>query len=162
MEKVRAIARMVSNWGRWGAEDERGTLNFVTPERFASGGVRAARRGVQPRADVRRRGAADRPGRPGQPAAPDERGHGGYGPDPEGFRYDDDVVVMPLQCATQWDSLAHVYYGGQLYNGFPASTTTAAGASRNGIDKIGAGIVSRGVLLDVARAAGVERLPPGR
>jgi len=88
--------------------------------------------------------------------------HGAYGPDPEGFRYNDDVVVMPLQCATQWDSLAHVYYGGQLYNGFPATTTTASGAARNGIDKIGPGIVSRGVLLDVARAAGLDRLPPGR
>ena len=86
----------------------------------------------------------------------------GYGPDPEGFRYNDDVVVMPLQCATQWDSLAHVYYGGQLYNGFPATTTTAAGASRNGIDKFGPGLVSRGVLLDVARAAGEKRLAPGR
>jgi len=88
--------------------------------------------------------------------------HGGYGTDPEGFRYNDDVVVMPLQCATQWDSLAHVYYGGQLYNGYPASTTTSAGATRNAIDKLGTGIVSRGVLLDVARLMGMERLLPGR
>jgi len=72
------------------------------------------------------------------------------------------VIIMPLQCATQWDSLAHVHYGGQLYNGFPAATITPAGAARNAIDKIGNGIVSRGVLLDLARAAGVDRLPPGR
>src|SRR4029077_15343895 len=44
----------------------------------------------------------------------------------------------------------------------PASTLTPAGASRNGIDKIREGIVSRGVLLDVARARGVERLQPGQ
>src|SRR5262249_56812986 len=83
------------------------------------------------------------------------------GPDPDGPRYSDDVIMMPLQCATQWDSLAHVHYGGQLYNGHAASTLTSAGAARNGIDKMAAGIVSRGVLLDVARAQGVERLAPG-
>jgi kynurenine formamidase len=71
------------------------------------------------------------------------------------------MVVMPLQCATQWDSLAHVYYDGKLYNGFPASNVTAAGAARDGIDRLGPGIVSRGVLLDLARARGVERLAPG-
>src|SRR5262245_65352173 len=80
---------------------------------------------------------------------------------PDAFRYADDVMVLPLQCATQWDSLAHVHYDGQLYNGFPAGTTTSAGAARNGIDKVGPGVVSRGVLLDVARAAGVARLAPG-
>jgi kynurenine formamidase len=88
--------------------------------------------------------------------------HMGYGADPEGFRYNDDLVVMPLQCATQWDGLAHVYYGGKLYNGFPATCVTSAGAAHNSIDKIGAGVVSRGVLLDVARALGEVRLAPGR
>ena len=78
------------------------------------------------------------------------------------FGYADDMITMPLQCATQWDSLAHVHYGGKLYNGHPASTLTPAGASRNGIDKMREGIVSRGVLLDVARAHGVERLRPGQ
>src|SRR5437773_10396538 len=68
---------------------------------------------------------------------------------------------MPHQSATQWDSLAHVYYDGRLYNGVPASTLDAAGATRNAIDKLARGIVSRGVLLDLARARGVDRLRPG-
>src|SRR5262249_26601595 len=84
------------------------------------------------------------------------------GADPDGPRYSDDVIMMPLQCATQWDSLAHVHYGGLLYNGHAASTITPAGAARDGIDKMAAGIVSRGVLLDVARVHGVERLRPGQ
>src|SRR5262249_3437976 len=83
------------------------------------------------------------------------------GEDPDGFRYADDVLVVALQCGAQWDSLAHVQYDGQLYNGLPAATTSSAGAARNGIDKVGAGVVSRGVLLDLARAAGVTRLQPG-
>jgi len=162
MEKIRALAKTVSNWGRWGADDERGTVNFITPAvvRRAAACVR--------RGDVFSLGlsfGADGPqiGQGGRvnPLHLMSAVGGGYGPDPEGFRYNDDVVVMPLQCATQWDSLAHVYYAGQLYNGFPATTTTAAGAGRNAIDKLAAGIVSRGVLLDIARALGVDRLPGG-
>jgi kynurenine formamidase len=164
MEKFRELARKVSNWGRFGADDERGTLNFVTPDV-----VRRAAACVK-------RGAVFSLGLPFDTNGP-QIGQGGrvnpihlmsatdgrLGADPEGPRYADDFVTMPLQCATQWDSLAHVFYGGQLYNGFPASTVGAAGAVRNGIDKIASsGVVSRGVLLDLARARGVERLAPGQ
>lgn len=162
MERIRTLAKTVSNWGRWGSDDERGTVNFITPD-VVRRGARCVRRG-----QVFGLGlpfGADGPqiGQGGRvnPLHLMSVLHGGYGADPEGFRYNDDVVVMPLQCATQWDSLAHVYYGGQLYNGFPASTTTSTGAARNAIDKLG-GIISRGVLLDVARVLATERLPPGR
>lgn len=161
MDKVRAIARVVSNWGRWGAEDERGTLNFVTPEKVRRAAA-CVRRGEVFSLGLSFGVEGPQIGQGGRvnPLHLMSAVGAGYGPDPEGFRYNDDVVVMPLQCATQWDSLAHVYYGGQLYNGFPASTTTAAGAARNGIDKFGPGLVTRGVLLDVARVAGEKRLAP--
>jgi kynurenine formamidase len=163
MDRIREIASRVSNWGRWGAEDERGTVNFITPEV-----IRRAAAGVK-------RGQVFSLALPFDGDGP-QFGQGGrvnpvhlmtslsnpMSPDPEGPRYADDVIVMPLQCATQWDSLAHVHYGGQLYNGHAVSTLTTAGAGRNGIDKMAAGIVSRGVLLDVARVLGVERVPPGR
>jgi len=162
-ESLRDLARRVSNWGRWGADDERGTINFITPEV-----VRRA-------ATCVRRGTVFSLGLPFGAAGP-QIGQGGrvnpihlmsaidgrLGAAPDGPRYSDDFVTMPLQCATQWDSLAHVYYDGQLYNGFPASTLTAAGAARNAIDRLGPGIVSRGVLLDLARARGVERLAVGQ
>lgn len=162
MEALRDLARRVSNWGRWGTEDERGTLNFVTPE--------VVRRG----AACVKRGAVFNLGLPLAADGP-QIGQGGrvnplhimtategrLGAAPDGPRYADDIIVMPLQCATQWDSLAHVYYGGQLYNGFPATNVTAGGAARDAIDRLGPGIVSRGVLLDLARARGVERLAPG-
>ncbi len=75
--------------------------------------------------------------------------------------FNDDVVDMPLSAATHIDSLAHVTYGGQMYNGFSADLVTETeGATRCGADKIGP-IVTRGVLLDVARAKGVDRLEPG-
>jgi kynurenine formamidase len=74
--------------------------------------------------------------------------------------WNDDVVTMGLQAATHWDALAHMSYDGTLYNGFSADTVTAHGASKCGIDKTPP-IVSRGVLLDVARVHGVDRLDPG-
>ena len=73
------------------------------------------------------------------------------------MRFNDDIIIMPLQAATQWDALSHVYYEDKLYNGFPASSVTSLGAFHCGIDKVdGKGITSRGVLLDIVRLRGVE------
>jgi hypothetical protein len=80
--------------------------------------------------------------------------------DPEWICSSEDVVVMGTQAATHWDALSHVSYGGHIYNGFPASATTAAGATRCGIHLVRT-LVSRGVLLDVALAKGLEVLEPG-
>ena len=161
MDVLRTLARKVSNWGRWGPDDEIGTVNFITPEI-----VRRAAACVK-RGDVFSLGLpldSDGPqlGTHGRmnPIHLMSAVEGRVGPEAD-FRYSDDMIVMPLQCATQWDSLAHVYYDGQLYNGFPATTITAAGAARNAIDRLGSGIVSRGVLLDVARLWGVDRVGPG-
>src|SRR5882757_5951441 len=72
------------------------------------------------------------------------------------FRFNDDMIIMPLQAATQWDALSHVYYEDKLYNGFPAGSVTSLGAYYCGIDKVDAkGITSRGVLLDIVRLRGV-------
>jgi kynurenine formamidase len=162
MESLRDLARRVSNWGRWGTDDERGTLNFVTPEvvRRAAACVRRGTvfsLGLPFGVDGPQIGQGGRVNPIHLMSAVDGR----LGADPDGPRYADDFVTMPLQCATQWDSLAHVFYDGKLYNGFPASTISAAGAARNSIDRLGPGVVSRGVLLDLARTGGVERLPPG-
>jgi kynurenine formamidase len=77
------------------------------------------------------------------------------------MRFNDDYIMMPLQAATQWDALSHVYYEDRLYNGYPSDTVTSFGATRNGIGKVAAGgkITGRGVLLDVARHRGLEHLP---
>lgn len=162
MERIREIARRVSNWGRWGAEDERGTVNFITPDvvRRAAASVRRGQvfsLSLPFGAEGPQFGQAGRVNPVHLMTATDGR----MSADPDGIRYADDFIMMPLQCATQWDSLAHVHYGGQLYNGHSIATLTAAGAAKNGIDKQAAGIVSRGVLLDLARLRGVDRLAPG-
>ncbi|MCU1437164.1 MAG: cyclase, partial [Naasia sp.] len=76
------------------------------------------------------------------------------------MRFADDVVIMSLQSATQWDGLAHAWYDDRLYNDVPASSVTSRGAGRNGIEHVARrGIVGRAVLLDVAGFRGVDHLP---
>jgi len=162
MKTLAETARRVSNWGRWGADDERGTLNFIGPDvvRRAAACVRRGKvfsLGLAFAVDGPQIGQGGRVNPIHLMSAIDGR----LGADPDAPRYADDFITMPLQCATQWDSLAHVYYGGQLYNGAPASTIGAAGATRNAIDRVGSGVLSRGVLLDVARVRAVDRLRPG-
>ena len=78
----------------------------------------------------------------------------------QGYGGSDDWIVMPLQCVTQWDSLAHIFYEGKMWNGYDAALVTSSGAAKNSIDKTKDKIAGRGVLLDVARHKGVRRSSP--
>src|SRR5262245_12549657 len=80
--------------------------------------------------------------------------------DARNFCNSDDTVTMGLQSGTHWDALAHVSYEGRIWNGYPADVVDYRGARRCGIEKVKT-LVSRGVLLDVARARGVDLLPGG-
>jgi kynurenine formamidase len=74
----------------------------------------------------------------------------------------DDAVYMPLQAATQWDSLCHCFFDGTGYNGHGVETVTASGgATRNSITNFVDRSVGRGVLLDIARYKGRSWLDPG-
>ncbi|MFT3853284.1 MAG: cyclase family protein [Ilumatobacteraceae bacterium] len=160
MVDFREIGKQLSNWGRWGADDERGTVNLITPERVAAA------------AKLVKRGAIFDLGIPFDANGP-QPGGGRINPVrlmsetgaqqdlPGAFHYADDYVFMPLQSASQWDGLAHVYYDDQLYNGFPASDVGPHGAMHCSIDKMAKGIVGRGVLLDIARLKGVDWLELG-
>ncbi|HUC37510.1 MAG TPA: cyclase family protein [Acidimicrobiales bacterium] len=162
-EKYAEIAAKVNNWGRWGGDDQLGTLNFLDDE--------TRRRAAQ----CVRRGKTFTLGLALSEAEGIQKGvvAGRFNPirtmtyvnvplgsDPDWISSNEDVITMPLQCATHWDGLAHVSYGGKIYNGYAASSITSAGASRCGIHLVGS-LVARGVLLDVARAKGVEVLDAG-
>ena len=163
-DEFRELARAVNNWGRWGPDDERGTLNLITDElvRRAAAAVRTGKRfalGLPLSTDGPQIGLL--PGR----INPLRTMVSVHQPepllrDPAGFQSSEDVVVMALQAATHWDALAHVSYDGRLYNGFPMESVSSSGAVRCGIDKLGP-LVGRGVLLDVARALGRDRLDSG-
>jgi kynurenine formamidase len=156
------LAEKVRNWGRWGDEDEIGTLNLITPEvvKKAAACVVEGKRfslAIPLSANGPQRGNIPGKFNPIKTMATINMA---MSRDPDRARSSDDVVFMSLQGATHWDSLAHVSYGGRIYNGFSADSVDAGGARTCGIDKVGS-LVSRGVLLDVARAEGVDRLDGG-
>jgi kynurenine formamidase len=154
------LGKELSNWGRWGDDDEIGTLNFVTPEK------------VVVAAGLARTGKIFDLGIPYDKNGPFLPG--GFRINPvhvmtfmpsdtassaDGMISADDMVIMGLQAATQWDSLAHVGYDGRFYNNVPAAAVNNfTGASRNSFAKSASRLVSRGVLLDIARLKGVDRL----
>ena len=182
IEDFRAMADQVRNWGRWGTEDELGTLNHITPEKVIEAaqlvrqgkvfalGINFDDRGPQGLTPFRTNpihhmtidgGDEDDFAQRvmGMSLAGSDVVSGMY--ERELVRFNDDSITMPLQAATQWDALSHVYYEGQLYNGFSSRAVTSFGAARCGIDKVDVkGIVSRGVLLDVARSRGMEVIDP--
>jgi kynurenine formamidase len=160
-EEFLALAKAVNNWGRWGAEDERGTLNLITEEhvRRAVATVSSGKRlplAIPLSEDGPQLGFVRGRTNPTRTMIAVQESLGG----PDGVRFNDDAVQMGLQAATHWDALAHVSYSARMWNGFPMSTVDEAGAHRLGAERIGA-VVSRGVLLDVAAAAGVPRLDGG-
>jgi kynurenine formamidase len=78
---------------------------------------------------------------------------------PAGMTVADDMISLATQCATQWDSLAHVGYDGLLWNNVPnAAVSASGGVTRNSFDKVVSKLVGRGVLLDVAALKGVDVL----
>jgi kynurenine formamidase len=158
-----ALAAEVSNWGRWGDDDELGTLNLIDDAAVARG-LAAARTGARfplaIRLDANGPQLGTIPGRI-NPLHTMVAINMAYTGDSDDCCFSDDTITMGLQACTHWDALAHVSYAGLLYNGFPAGTVTAErGATRCGIHKV-TSIVSRAILLDVARALGHDVLPPG-
>jgi len=163
---VRDAVRKYSNWGKWGPDDEIGTLNYVTPE--------VIRRSAQ----LVRRGVAWSLAIPFDTSGPQIGQPRRFnpihrmiltGPDfttgafqrPGGVGFADDMVIMPLQCATQWDALSHCFLDGRMYNGYDANLISSMGAKRNGIEKMARYLATRGVLLDMARSKGKDWLDPG-
>ncbi|GAB2880831.1 cyclase family protein [Streptomyces deserti] len=153
------IAKRVNNWGRWGADDELGTLNLINDGvvRQAAATVRTGRRvplALPLRQDGVQTGVI--PGRVNPLHVMVQINQEVFGPGT--VACSDDAVTMGLQAATHWDALPHVSHSGRLYNGRPADTVTAhGGAGFSGMEKV-RHLVSRGVLLDVPRARGVDRL----
>ncbi len=157
------LAKEVSNKGRWGDDDEIGTMNLVTPEATLRG-VSCAKSGRSFSLALPLHHDGPQTGRIPNRINPMHTMIGINTPfmgDPQKTCLSDDVLVMGTQCATHWDGLAHASYEGRIYNGFPSATVIAeAGATKCGIEKVKS-IVSRGILLDVAATNGVRRLEAG-
>lgn len=160
--RIDELAGELSNWGRWGDEDELGTLNLVTPEAR----LRAAacvRSGTVMSLALELR--SDRPQPPGSGRLNPQHVMTETGSDAAASEdvgaYCDDVLAMSIHAATHWDALSHVFHRGLMYNGRPCTEVTSAGARANDIVPVAGRLVTRGILVDIARYHGVDSLAPG-
>jgi kynurenine formamidase len=172
VETVRRLARQCSNWGRWGPEDQLGTLNHILERDVvaASTLVRTGRvfslaipvdeHGPQS-GGFGRFNPIHLMIRDGNAAATGTVVRDFYGGNDRWIRGTDDLLILPLQSGTQWDSLAHIVFENRIYNGYDATTVGSKGAIRNDIANARDRVVGRGVLLDVPRSRGIPWLEPG-
>ena len=155
------IFEKVKNWGRWGPDDELGTLNYITP-----GSVRAAvalvRSGRQVTMSIPMNTAAG-PDNPNPVIHHVVQGHDvDIGSSTLTFATDYRGIAFHGDCHTHMDALCHIAYRGQVYNGRPAlEVMTSRGATALDVTSYSRGLVGRGVLLDVPRFRGVDWLEPG-
>ena len=169
-QDLREAAEKYKNWGKWGPKDEIGTLNNTTPEDIVAA-AKLVRKGkvislalnfdhTGPQGAKSKYPAMGRTNpihtmlRTGTDAYSGVLDH-------RGIRAADDMVVMPLQCGTQWDGLGHVFYENYMWNGYDCREVTSNGAQKCGIEKTKNRMVGRGVFLDVARALGKKWLDDG-
>jgi kynurenine formamidase len=161
---VESWMRTLSNWGRWGSDDELGTLNLVTPD-LQIAATKLVRDGISvsmardiltsripehshfgtPQRFMVRTGESQIEGQ--------REIAGAY--EYLGFVYHGNHV-------THLDALSHMFFDGKMYNGYSARQVTATdGAVRLPVTGIANGVMTRGVLLDIPRLRGVEWLEAG-
>ena len=169
-DDLRKAAEQYKNWGKWGPNDEIGTLNYTQPAdivaaaqlvkkgtvislalNFDQNGPQGAKSKYPAMGRINPMHLMIRTGTDAYAGVLDYRG----------IRATDDVVVLPLQCGTQWDGLGHVFYENSMWNGYDCREVTSAGAQKCGIEKTKNKMVGRGVLLDIPRVLGKPALEDG-
>jgi len=146
----------LSNWGRWGATDQLGAVNLITPEKRKQA-TKLVREGI---VISLARDTNDE-------AAPDNdapythemtlNGESGQGQ----WSLDKIGVSFHGYQHTHLDALCHMFWQGKMYNGYSMTEVTRKGAQKLGIQNLKSGIVTRGVLIDVPRLRNVPYLEPG-
>jgi kynurenine formamidase len=169
-DDLREAAERYKNWGKWGPDDEIGTLNYTQAQdivaaaqlvrqgkvislalNFDQNGPQGGKTKYPPLGRINPLHVMLRTGTDAYSGVLDRRG----------IRAADDLVVMPLQSGTQWDGLGHVFYENHMWNGYDCREVTSFGAQKCGIEKTKNRLVGRGVFLDVARVLGTECLDDG-
>jgi len=164
-EQIRSWMDELSNWGRWGADDVLGTLNHIGPEiRQRAAALVTEGRAVSCAWDIRARpmpGAINPPQRYmlgtglDLGTGPDDSRLGQMDGGHTGAAMEFIGMVFHGLAVTHIDALSHVFWDGKMYNGLDSSLVTDwVGARKLDVRDLRDGIVSRGVLLDVARARG--------
>ena len=153
------LLESVSNWGRWGSDDQRGTLNYITNEKRA-----AAARLVQTGEPVSLSlPLATRPARDNPTPVTHLMIRSGQAGHPLGsWGCADYFAIEPHGLAiTHLDALCHHFWRGKMYYNFDYTEIDFQGAHKCAIDVAREGIVSRGVLFDIPRVRNIEWVEPG-
>jgi kynurenine formamidase len=153
VEQVDKWMSELSNWGRWGKDDQRGTLNLMTPA-VRKDALKLAREGVSVSLahTIEKEQAADNPRPLGQAMTLDNAGHA---MDLYTIWYHGSVI-------THIDSLCHYSFQGKIYNGFDRSNIKEGpGCPQNGVENQKNGIMTRGILVDMPLMRNVPFLEPG-
>jgi hypothetical protein len=158
-DEVLGCYETLCNWGRWGDDDELGTLNYITRQsrtRAAAlvqvGEVISLGRSFSPKAQSggmstflhwMTRTGSDLP----------SEGIGAIG----------DWIGLPIHGLeySHIDALSHESWNGRLYNGRPAASVTSSGAAWASVENAIGRIVTRALFIDMPRFIGVEWLEPG-
>lgn len=170
MKDVEAAAERLKNWGKWGKNDQIGTLNYTQPEDIVKAAMLVKKGQVISLAipydkDGPQGGKTKFPpvGRFNPVHLMLRSGADAYSGvlDKRGIRSADDLLLFPMQSGTHWDGLGHIFYGNNMWNGYDCREVNSFGAHQCGIHHTAEKMVGRGVLLDIARHVGVEWLEDG-
>jgi kynurenine formamidase len=142
----------LSNWGRWGKDDQAGTLNFITPaKRKQAAALVKEGVAVSLAHDIDTEKAEDN-------ASPMVHT---MNPRAGSFALDTYTFNYHGYNHTHMDALCHAFYQGKMFNGFSQDEVTAKGAAKDSILTAKNGVFTRGVLMDIPRLKGVDYLEPG-
>lgn len=149
---IERMMKELSNWGRWGKNDERGTVNLITPARRKQAAALVTE-GVS--VSLARNTDSQKAVDNSSPYVVK------MGPPADGqFNMDEQDVFFHGQAHTHLDALSHVFHDGQMYNGFPESRIRPEGAQTLAVTAYSEGFFTRGVLVDFAWLRGVPYLDP--
>lgn len=143
----------LSNWGRWGKEDQLGALNLIT-DATRKRAVALVRSGVS--VSLARQAEKNQ--------AEDNTSPFGYtmlereADSP--YNSDAYQVAYHGYGHTHIDALCHIIYRGKMFNGFPASEVTRQGAGKLSVMNMRDGILGRGILMDIPELKGAAYLEP--
>lgn len=143
----------LSNWGRWGKDDQLGAINLITAAKRKQA-VALVKEGfpVSLARDTEKERSEDNPN-------PYEHtmvmAGGGQ------WSVDRFQILFHGYQHTHLDALCHMFWNGRMYNGFSQEEVTSNGAAKLAIQNLKQGILTRGVLIDIPRLKGVKYLEPG-
>jgi kynurenine formamidase len=155
--QVDQMMTQLSNWGRWGKDDQMGAVHLITPAKRKQAAA-LVRDGVS--VSMARNTESEK-------AADNDSPFGhtmtSTGKNPlDGF-YSMDMISVSYHgwAHSHMDSLCHMFYKGKMFNGYSQDDVTNQGATKLAITNFKNGIFSRAILMDIPRLKGVPYLTPG-